>query len=228
MSRGFDFDHYAAKIQQMVIDNLKGAKSAADISRVMRLVTELAEKELRENISSEEKAHIACQAGCHTCCVVNVSVLFPEAVAIAEYLKKHFMRDDFEKLAVRINALYSSIRWLDDEERIFLRRSCAFLDDAGCCSIYLVRPLMCRSITSTDPERCKEAIGLQALGEAKPILMNLFQKALMEATFNGVAQGLEGLVMDSRGMRLTESVKLLMDKPGSVEDYLSGEPIRAG
>ena len=59
-----------------------------------------------------------------------------------------------------------------EEERIMARQPCAFLDGSGSCSIYPVRPLLCRSITSTDADACREALSMLALGENQPISYN--------------------------------------------------------
>jgi Fe-S-cluster containining protein len=222
MGRDFDFVAYSKKIQGMVAGELAGALSAAAIGEAMGRLAALAEETLDECLDGREREHIACRAGCGICCVVNVSVLFPEAVAIVEHAQRCFSKEDLARLRKRIDELYLRSRWLDDEERLFLRRPCAFLNDSDACAIYPVRPLLCRSVTSTDPQSCLQAIAMPALEESKPVLMNLFQKSLMNATFEGLGQALEELGLDSRGMRLTEAVKRLLDEPELVAGFAAG------
>jgi Fe-S-cluster containining protein len=157
--------------------------------------------------------------------MVNVSVLFPEAIAIVSHVQKEFSGEEFIELKKRVDQLYVGSRWLDDEERLFLRRPCAFLNEAKACAIYPVRPLLCRSVTSTDSEACLQAIALPTLGEWKPVLMNLFQKSLLNATYDGVGEGLAEMGLDSRGVRLTEAVKALLDKPELAEEFAAGNRI---
>jgi Fe-S-cluster containining protein len=228
MSAVFNPDLYAREIHLRALEELRKDPSPPALSEVVRLVADKAEKDLAERLDRGERSHIACAAGCGVCCMMNVAVLFPEAVAIVGYLRENLAPEDLDRLSDRIENLYRKIQWLDDEERIFLRRPCAFLDDAGCCSIYPVRPLLCRSVTSTDPERCRQAIAMQALGESVPVLMNLLQKAIMEAAFQGMGQALEDAGMDARGVKLTVAVKHLLDNPERVSEYLSGAAVPQG
>jgi Fe-S-cluster containining protein len=195
---------------------------------VVRGVVEKAENDLAARLDRGEQSHIACAAGCGVCCMVNVAVLFPEAVAIVGHLRENRDPEDLERLSGRIESLYRKIQWLDDEERIFLRRPCAFLDDSGCCSVYSVRPLLCRSVTSTDPDRCRQAIAMQALGECVPVLMNLLQKAIMEAAYRGLGQALEEAGLDARGVKLTVAMKHLLDHPERVSEYMAGMAVPQG
>lgn len=225
MDRNFDFSAYAGKVRGFAVEELSRGRSASAICRTMAGVVSLAEETLAGNLDPSDHERIACRAGCGTCCVVNVSVLLPEAVAIAAHVQREFSGEEFTRTKGRIEELYAGSRWLDDEERLFLRRPCAFLDDGGSCAIYPVRPLLCRSVTSTDPEDCLQAIALPALGESIPVLMNLFQKALMDATFEGFGSALEEAGLDSRGVRLTEAVRALLEKPELAEEFGEGRRI---
>jgi len=138
--------------------------------------------------------------------MVNVSVLLPEAAAATEYLLNHFSRDRLTLLRARLEDLYRSIRWLEDADRPFVRASCAFLDDNESCMIHPIRPLLCRSVTSTDPARCRDALVAQVFGEPPVILSNLFQSRLFEEAFIALGQALERTGYDHRSRTLTESV----------------------
>jgi Fe-S-cluster containining protein len=225
MQRHFDFSSYADKVRAVVVEELESARSEAAICGTTSRITSLAEETLAENIGFHGPEHIACRAGCGTCCVLNVSTLLPEAIAIAAYVQREFSEEEFTRLKERIDQLYADSRWLDEEERLFLRRPCAFLDEAKSCAIYPVRPLLCRSMTSTDSDSCLQAIAMPALGEFKPVLMNLFQKSLMNATFETLGQVLDEMGLDSRGVRLTEAVKALLEEPELAEEFGAGKRI---
>jgi len=194
----------------------------------MAQVVAAAEGALAFHASPSARERIACAAGCGTCCVVNVAVLYPEAVAIAEYLRRTRSASQMEALGERLEELYRQVVWLDDDERVMLRRSCVFLDDEGSCSIYPVRPFLCRSMTSASPEECRLAIALQALGENPPILINLFQKALMDEAFTATGRALSALGLDGRGVKLTVAVRQLLREAGAVEAYLAGGRVPVG
>jgi len=169
---------------------------------------------------------IACGPGCGACCVLNVSVLFPEAITISWYLQKALGEAQLEKVRVRLHELLIKTRWLDDEERLFLREPCAFLDQKGLCMIHKVRPLLCRAITSMNPSRCREAIAMVPLNGQPSIEMNLFQKNLFEAVYQGLQAALEDAGLDHRPRRLTSVVLALLVEPDMVGSFAAGEQVQ--
>ena len=91
-----------------------------------------------------------------------------------------------------------------------------------------VRPLVCRSMTATSPEECLQAIALQAFGENAPILVNLFQKDLMDEAFKATGRALSALGLDGRGVKLTVAMRQLLSEAGAVEAYLAGGAVPTG
>lgn len=163
-------------------------------------VVTLAEEDLQQR--AIDPSHIACGPGCGSCCVVNVNILEPEALAIAAYVASHFPENERQRLQVRLEHLHRATRWLDDEERMMARKACAFLDTEQSCSIHPVRPLLCRSLSSTDPGQCHEAIAMLALGEAPQIVCSLAQRSLYHQAYLGFATALERWGADNRSHRL--------------------------
>lgn len=225
MQERFDFSEYSRKVYQVSKSLMASGHHLAEISGRMHLIAVAAERDLIRYAEPFDMSRVACAKGCGACCVLNVSILFPEAIAITSFLKRRFTQDELEGLRDSLSNLQVKTRWLDDEERVFLREPCAFLDEQGCCMIHCVRPLLCRSITSTNPSRCSDAITLAPLGEAPPIEMNLFQKRLVETVYQALAQALQELGLDYRPKRLTSAVLALMTDPELVETFAAGESI---
>ena len=225
MPEKYDFEAFTEEVVRSAVEKLAGAKTAADIRALMGTITAVAEDELEERLEPEEKTYIACKAGCAACCSVNVAVLVPEAIAIAEFVRETFNRRDLTEIRAKIDWLAEKVRWVDDEERIRLRLNCAFLDEREWCSIHPVRPFLCRSLTSTDPEQCRRALASCSYDEEEPILQNLIQRLLMEWAFRGLGKGLEQLGMDYRSMELTRSVKTFLDRPSLTDDFLERKRI---
>jgi len=146
---------------------------------------------------------IDCGPGCASCCVVNVNILEPEALAIVAFLEANLPASGRPPLRERLGKLHQQTCWLDDEERMMVRKPCAFLDGEKRCTIHPVRPLLCRSLTSTDARRCHEAVAMLALGESPQIVCNLEQKALFEQAYLGLAAALDAHGLDSSSYRLT-------------------------
>lgn len=228
MSDAFDFNGYAQTIESRARELLRGAANLDDCRHSVSQLYALAEDTLARHRDPVEQKHIACAAGCGTCCAVNVAVLLPEAAAIVAYLQQSMPAEEAAAIAARLDDLYPRILWLDDDDRVLLRQSCAFLNEQGACAIYPVRPLICRSITSTNADDCREALAFKALGEERTVLINLFQKTLMDATFRGLGAALAGLNLDSRSVKLTVAVRTLLHEPGRLAAFLHGEPVPCG
>ncbi len=83
-----------------------------------------------ERVEARYTSDLACKAGCHDCCAPDLTVTPAEAEAIEAFL---------EALEPDARASVADRATTSDGSR------CAALDGAGRCSIYPVRPLVCRS-----------------------------------------------------------------------------------
>ncbi|WP_052263266.1 YkgJ family cysteine cluster protein [Geobacter pickeringii] len=208
----FDFTAFESEVTGRIVRGMGTGGDAQKIAAVMAGVVAFVEAALEGELDGAERTLMACGPGCATCCVVNVTVLFPEAVAIAAYLRTAMDAEEREELAAAIEGTAGMVRWMDDAERIRRHIPCPFLDRSGRCRIHPVRPLTCRAVTSTNPGACRRALDAVAGGddEGEPLLMNLFQKFLLETAFRGVAKGLARRGLDDRGGELTQSMAELL------------------
>ena len=225
MQESFDLSDYALQVRKVSKALMSSGCGSAEISGRMHLLAVATERDLTRFGDSAERALVACGPGCGACCVLNVTVLFPEAIAITWFLKRRFSAEQLDSLRARLQDLLTRTRWLDDEERLFVRVPCAFLDAQGSCMIHSVRPLLCRSITSTDPEVCHDAVAMAPLDGAPCVEMNLFQKQFVDTVYTELAGALEELGLDHRPRRLSAAVLALLAEPGMVETFLSGRAV---
>ena len=227
MNQVFAADDLRAQVSAASSDLLGRARNAAGIAAAAALVMQFAETAAARHLSAEQSGRIACTAGCGTCCAVNVAVLVPEVVAIAAYLRRTLSPNGLRDVSARVAELSRLVSGLEDDERILMRRSCALLDENGACAIYPVRPLLCRSITSTDAENCREAFVAPAFGEDAPVLMNLLQKSLFESAFAGLGDALHINRLDARSSKLACVLNDFLHRPERIEDFLAGRPVAA-
>ena len=225
MQEAFDFSTYARQVRQVAGTLMSSGGNAAEISGRMHLLVVAMERDLVRFGGSSDASRVACGPGCGACCVLNVAVLFPEAVAITWFLQRRLSGEELDKLRIRLQELLRKTRWLDDEERLFLREPCAFLDEQGNCTIHIVRPLMCRAISSTNAEACRDAIAMVPLNGAPTVEMNLFQKNLVDTVFCELGKTLEDLGLDHRPRRLSSAVLTLLADPGLISSFVSGETV---
>lgn len=201
-----DFISYHKEIRHLVKPYLVEFEGNSSAETAMTHLIDRVESDLEQRLTAEDRRRVACKAGCGSCCRVNVAVLRPEAVNIARYLHKTHTTQTLRLLKKQMRTLCVAISGLDDDERIAVRKNCVFLDDSGSCSIYPVRPLLCRSITSISAADCRDALAMQVFGESRPVMMNLVQKNLMNVAFQGLASALEDSGYTSQGQELTAAV----------------------
>lgn len=222
----FDFAAYSADIVGLATRGLAGASDRESIRTVMEQVTGRAEEVLAARLSAKEQGLMACGPGCAVCCTVNVTVLLPEAIAIAARLEEMGNRNESGAMVSRVADTAARVRWMDEDERIRSGVPCPFLDGRGWCAIHPVRPLTCRALSSTDPEQCRRALASHGSDEEETIVVNIFQKFLMEETFRALSAAMEQAGLDVTGRELSRSVTRCLQDPCLADDLLAGKRIR--
>jgi hypothetical protein len=93
---------------------------------------------------------VFCGKGCRNCCSLAVHAGFAEALAVARHLDQA-QKKAVESYATKLGELVQGVADLKGYLRLHRQEMgfCPFLDDAGACSVYQVRPLSCRSLIST-------------------------------------------------------------------------------
>ncbi len=210
----FDFKPWWSRVQARFF-------GAADLDNLLRELDALLDEteRLLQQHGEGDRSLIACHAGCQDCCVVNVSVSLLEGIAIAR-LVRQWDEPQRNNVATKLDALWRVVRGLDDDERLMVRKSCAFLDSAGCCAIYRVRPLFCRGVTSTDVAACRAAIADQAFGITTEVMMHEFQLGLYRVAFDAISSGLHDSGRDGRSFQLSGLVRYLLSHPDCDDQLL--------
>ncbi len=200
MDQNFNFAHFSKQCRKAYFSKVPPAAVC-----LQQLYNDC--EEVLDRYHPDRSARLACRAGCGDCCIVNVSLLLPEALAIVDYCNERPQK--YRELDQKLDSLWISIRGVDDEERVCMRQPCVFLDCQGRCTIYPVRPLLCRGVTSTDTEECKKSFNAYLYNEKRSVQMNLFQHELYMTAYLGLGEGLEDRGMDGRGFELTGIVRYL-------------------
>lgn len=106
---------------------------------------------LTEKIKKKPGVSFDCKAGCSYCCSLRVAATPPEIFLIARHLRQ--MPDDEQnKLLERLRLHAEAARDVATENYFI---PCVMLAE-GQCTIYPIRPVMCRKYLSSDVEECKK------------------------------------------------------------------------
>ncbi|MBW2406388.1 MAG: YkgJ family cysteine cluster protein [Deltaproteobacteria bacterium] len=97
-----------------------------------------------------------CKPGCHYCCYNLPTVTPPEALLIGYHVEQKFTNQGKKEISDRINKVLERINGISPYDIAMIRHElpCIFLED-GMCMVYSVRPVVCRTCTSTSAEHCK-------------------------------------------------------------------------
>lgn len=165
---------------------------------------------------------MACGRGCPHCCVLNVAVLLPEALLIADQIALHWAAAERGELLQRLVRHSNWARWMDDEERIFRRAFCPLLDADGSCSIHPLRPLACRGVASLDGESCRQAFEPIIDERERTVPADLQRRRAYDAAFMAMAGALRRHGLDDRSIELGSGILAFAEKTELRAVFFSG------
>ena len=194
--------------------------NALQASRTNAAVLRLAKRIHREMSAAIDalpsKAQHACAPGCSFCCYLPVDVLALEAFRIAAYLQQTRSPGELAALVYRLGV----------HGRAYLgARPCVFLAE-GRCSIYEVRPMVCRGYNSLSKERCEAFYH-----DASVDLRGTKDRAagrLAEAMEDGVIAGLNALGLDAQWYELPSAVLRALETADGPARWARGEAVFQG
>ncbi|MDK9718034.1 MAG: YkgJ family cysteine cluster protein [Trichlorobacter sp.] len=204
-----------SRLYRLAVDLLATVHDTSGFAATMSAFTDLA-----ENLAGHRP--VACKLGCSHCCVLNVSVLLPEAVAIAGWLSMHCVGTACAAQLKRLQRHALHVRWMEDSERIHRQTVCPFVDARGGCSIYPVRPLVCRAVTSLNKEDCLAALDPSQFDADHAVSMDTTRKVIMDTAFCTLARAMKQQPMMSRSIELCNGVTAFLANPGLAAVLASG------
>lgn len=166
---------------------------------------------------------MACARGCRHCCVLNVAVLLPEAMHIAETIRTDWPAPAWSALLKRLASHSNRERWMDDEERVMRGAFCPLLDSEGACSIHPVRPLACRGVASLDSSNCRSAFDPIVDDECvRSVPADLVRRDAYDQAFMALGRALAGQSLDDRSIELGVGILAFGRNPDFTSLYFSG------
>lgn len=197
------------------------SKVEKDTTRLLRenrtptFAVRLAERAQKETDRISDEAlsrgvQFDCRKGCTYCCRLEVNAYPQESFRIARTLRE---RPNLELLIAALADHAEKNREVTDKRQ---RDNCPFLVDQA-CSIYEIRPIMCRRMHSLDVERCKQ------MSETVPSDPELFYKS--EAIWEGTRKAYARVKLPTQAHELVGSVLLALTDPSAEERWWKGEDV---
>jgi Fe-S-cluster containining protein len=213
-------DSLDSRVETVLRQQKAATINALQASRTKAAVLRLA-KHVHQGMSAAidalpSKAQHACAPGCFFCCYLPVDVLAPEAFRIVAHLQQTRSPGELAELVYRLGA---------QGQHDFGARPCIFLAH-GRCSIYEVRPMVCRGYNSLSKERC-EAFYHDASVDLKGTKDRVAGR-LAEALEEGVIAGLNTLGLDAQWYELPSAVLRALETTDGPERWARGEAVFQG
>jgi Fe-S-cluster containining protein len=158
--------------------------------------------------SADSGAQTECRPGCACCCSARVEATEPEIFLIAREVRKL----PAERGSAIVECLQKFAATADGASRI----DCAFLDD-HLCSIYEVRPAVCRRAHSLSAESCKRF--------APEIPQNLDMLLRADALMKGTSAAYREAGLPASGHELCNAVLLALTDETAEARWLDGESV---
>jgi Fe-S-cluster containining protein len=166
---------------------------------------------------------IACGEGCGSCCFNQVELTPPEALILGRHIVETFSDAERERVLAAV-ARNLAITAGKSKTAIAARRSelpCPLLRDQR-CSVYPVRPLMCRAMHALDRERCEAELRTGSLA-VNPYYAHRHDIALSVSA--GLREGCRGACLQAEALNLVQALHDFFRQENPVERWLNGEAV---
>ena len=166
---------------------------------------------------------LACHSGCDCCCYNQIEVTPPEALLLGDYVAKNFSQEDRQALTARLERLAGIKAGKTKTEIARLRQGlpCPFLA-VGKCTVYPVRPLVCRAMHALDAGQCEAAL-------ASPYLLAVehysHRRIFTMSVVKGLLDGCRALGCQAGSLDLAGALQDFCAQPHPLERWIQGEQV---
>jgi Fe-S-cluster containining protein len=165
-----------------------------------------------------------CKPGCHFCCYNQPMVTPPEALLIGHHIEQTFTDQQKQTLNVNIKKILKKIVGKHLDEIFMMRHKlpCIFLEESMCL-IYVVRPVVCRTCSSTSEAHCKtifEARNHRARLRTYPQMYGILQTIHLRLIEFCREKGCQSDIS-----RSSEAIENYLNHPNPIDAWFQGETI---
>ena len=167
---------------------------------------------------------VACQAGCYYCCFYQVVLTPPEALLIGDYVDGAYSRKDREDLKERISHVLALTAGKSRQERLEVWHDtpCIFLA-GGRCSVYAVRPFVCRAWHSLDASHCKQAF--DSCDPWQGMDCHVHRYHIFESVRAGINTATTDFGCQGGMMEMAMAIEQYLNRGNTIEAWIQGKPV---
>jgi hypothetical protein len=216
-------------IDQELADRVKAwVVGTIGISRTGTAVLDLASQvnALADQLISQFELHnrlphaIVCRPGCTPCCYNQVEVTPPEALLIGYFVAQNFSAEDLVALKKKVTAACHRKLGKSKKKLARLRAKlpCPLLVE-GRCSVYQVRPLVCRAMHSFDAQVCAQELQGGKLG---PGTYYAHRYEFVWSISSGIQNGCRDLCCQTGILDLDNALQSCFAQSDLIDRWVSG------
>ena len=217
-----------ARQQESVVKIAQSGKSRESALEIGLSAISLAEQLiLRVEAKNSLPQPIVCRAGCAYCCFTQVVELTPaEALLLGQHVEQHFSAGEKQELLKRVDRNLRLKAGKGKKEAAALRPElpCPLLRQER-CSVYEVRPLLCRAMHSLDAEQCRQDLMCQKVSHFE-FYSHRFEIVLSVSA--GLAAGCQAMGCQGRALDLAGALKDYFAHLSPVDEWLQGKLVFNG
>ncbi len=167
---------------------------------------------------------IDCKPGCHYCCFNQPMVTPPEALLVGHHVEHTFTRQEKLELVNRIKKIFAVTRARKPDEIVMMRYElpCVFLRN-GMCSIYKVRPAICRACSSTSAEHCKMVF--ETRDHMARLRCYSHIREILQTAHTGLINSCQEMRCQSDLMPIADAVRDYLEHSRPIEAWIEGETV---
>jgi Fe-S-cluster containining protein len=214
----------ADRVKALLMETFSDGRHEAAVLALASRAADLADQLINYFESVNHLPHpIACREGCNFCCFNQVEVTPPEALRIGNYVAQNFSQEEQDALRARV-ALSLGLKAGKSKQKLARLREqlpCPLLG-GGRCSIYPVRPLVCRAMHTFAAEVCEQELLGGKLGPGQYYAHRYeFVWSISAGLQNGCREiGCQSMVLD-----LTRALQDFFRRDNPVQRWIAGEKV---
>ncbi len=177
----------------------------------------------RFDAESDLPRPLACHTGCDYCCFNQVELTPPEVLVIGHFIDRHFLPEEKAGLRERLSFALEAKSGKDKRQIARIRRTlpCPLLQ-AQRCSVYPVRPLVCRAMHSLDASQCQNSL---ISGDLSSGAYYLPRHGIVQAIVRGLQDGGRALGCQADSLDLARALQDYFQQPNPMEDWIRGDKV---
>lgn len=172
----------------------------------------------------ERPLELACTTGCNHCCTFRVTLKAPEALLIANYIRKKFTPEEVDALLTRIAEFEKASEGLSLLEQGYRSMMCPLNVDS-LCKVYTHRPLNCSAYHSFRLQACID--DREDPSGAVPVPTDAYRRMLHTLHGQAMECALVALGLEADDLEFIPALRIALTDPEAGEKYLRGEPVFA-